>query len=156
LQKSSARALWRNTLCTALACIACASATEQAHAQTTPERVIHLFVEPKLGDDALALANNPKFDGSLSDGCPQPPQPAQSPWGPIDYRDPQQSNAPMLNAPYPFKTVTAAISYISALQHPRRSRAATTGSTPSSTAEMGCMPRTASTRGLRAIIPTTR
>jgi hypothetical protein len=118
LQKSSARALWRNTLCTALACIACASATEQAHAQTTPERVIHLFVEPKLGDDALALANNPKSNGSLSDGCPQPPQPAQSPWGPIDYRDPQQSNAPMLNAPYPFKTVTAAISYISALQHP--------------------------------------
>jgi hypothetical protein len=93
-----------------------------ALAQTLDDcRVIHLWVDPRNGDDDLAggggqgqgtLNPNGPFPQTIGFGPCQP-----SGLRPNDIRDPNQGQAVLLHAPYPFRTVTAAVAYINALPH---------------------------------------
>jgi hypothetical protein len=67
--------------------------------------VVHLWVDPIHGSDVCALPANP----NPAAACAQYTFPT-----PLDSLDPLQGAAPLLHAPAPFKTVTAAIAYIKA------------------------------------------
>ncbi len=83
-------------------------------AQAT-EHVIHLWVDPHYGDDANAALANPTVlqPQGVHNGCPAN-QPATS-WKPNDQLD--GSSNVLLHAPWPFKTVTAAIGYLPPLPY---------------------------------------
>ena len=70
------------------------SATSARLRAQTQERVIHLWVDPVSGDDVAAAANNPVQPSSFSSGT-----------------------APLLHAPWPYKTVTAAIGSLPSLPY---------------------------------------
>ena len=61
-----------------------------------PDRVAHLWVDPKYGDDMAAAANNPLVP-------------------PVDVADP--TFGVLLNKPWPFKTVTEAVNSIPVLPY---------------------------------------
>jgi len=68
--------------------------------------VIHLWVDPRFGSDALAVQQNPGPNAAPGSLC-LPNQTA-----PNSVLDPNQNNAVLLHASWPFKTVTAAVAYI--------------------------------------------
>lgn len=83
-----------------------------------PERVIHLWVDPVYGDDGgtgsttggAPLLNPPGYVGCANE--PWSGNPAARPNSVLDHA---QGSAPLLHAPWPFKTITKAISYIPTL-----------------------------------------
>ena len=101
-----------------------------AVAQSAPEFVIHLWVDPRFGDDQLAAgsgAMNP--DGlntvQMESLCALAPCPCTNPCTnsglrPNDVVD--GSGRALVHAPYPFRTLSAAVAYINAI--PSRSGAA--------------------------------
>lgn len=100
-----------------------------AVAQSAPEFVIHLWVDPRFGDDQLAAgsgAMNP--DGlntvQMESLCALAPCPCTNPCTssglrPNDVVD--GSGRALVHAPYPFRTLSAAVAYINAI--PSRSGA---------------------------------
>jgi hypothetical protein len=95
-----------------------ASLAARVDAQTEPpRRVAHLWVDGRNGDDAQATSNNPR----LVTLCPSPstngcttsiPCPASTTFKPNDELFQEK---PLLHAPWPYKTITAAITYITSL-----------------------------------------
>ncbi|MBI5851132.1 MAG: hypothetical protein HZB39_08905 [Planctomycetes bacterium] len=92
-------------------CFAVAVWSSDARAQA-PDHVVHLWVGARYGDDALAGGNgslNPNGSSTVDFGCVCP---TTAQLRPIDVAD--LLGQPLLNVPYPFKTVTAAVQYINA------------------------------------------
>ncbi len=79
-------------------------------------RTVHLWVDARLGNDAQASSNNPRLitlcPSATANGCQTPVCPGQTKYTPLDEKDPNQSNHELLHAPWPFKTVTAAIAHV--------------------------------------------
>ncbi len=103
---------WRRSVSLSLSlslslCVGLTSAlVGQGTASPPPERVIHLWVDPRGGNDVSAVQQNPGPNALPFVLC----SPTQT--APNSVVDPNQSGAPLLHASWPFKTVTAAIAYI--------------------------------------------
>ena len=84
--------------------LAALSTAAAAPAQTPPpERVIHLWVDPIYGSDSGASAQNPIQGAAYCSGSATALQPP-------DVLDVNQSpSPPLLNSPWPYRTITAAI-----------------------------------------------
>src|SRR5690606_8142347 len=92
---------------TALACFALAGGLSSQIPGSGDQRVLHLWVVPYFGDDALAggaAALNPNGASSFAWCTPVvPPRPHQVF---------NSAGDVLLHAPHPFKTITAAVDYI--------------------------------------------
>lgn len=108
-------------------CLCAASSLDAMPPQTPNEHVIHLWVGPHYGDDALAAGAgtmNPNgantivmAAGCFTSGCTcgTGTTPCCQPAGlrPNDVLDP--TGNVLVHAPYPFRTITAAVAYINAI-----------------------------------------
>lgn len=74
-------------------------------APLSAQRTFHLYVDPIHGDDATALAANPT--GATTPGAARPLQ--RHPGAPL------QILGELQHAPYPFRTVTAAVAWVNSL-----------------------------------------
>lgn len=85
----------------------------EARAQQA-DRVIHLWVDPKFGDDVNAWTYNP-VPGAPSSFCGTSNAKVAHP---LLELDPTQQNAPLLHAPMPFRTVRGALEYLRGTTNP--------------------------------------